>query len=60
MPEAPERRGAGTADAGPPWLFMPSITRTIHVDHRYMEWVMDAVSGADAVLKEMGGKPAID
>ncbi|WP_437911980.1 S46 family peptidase [Sorangium sp. So ce302] len=39
---------------------MPSITRTIHVDHRYMEWVMDAVSGADAVLKEMGGKPAID
>lgn len=42
------------------WLFMPSITRTIHVDYRYMEWVMDAVSGADAVLKEMGGKPAID
>ncbi|XYH97490.1 S46 family peptidase [Sorangium sp. So ce1128] len=41
------------------WLFMPSITRTIHVDHRYMEWVMDAVSGADAVLKEMGGTPAI-
>ncbi|WP_437576920.1 S46 family peptidase [Sorangium sp. So ce887] len=42
------------------WLFMPSITRTIHVDHRYMQWVMDAVSGADAVLKEMGGTPAID
>ncbi|WP_437812363.1 S46 family peptidase [Sorangium sp. So ce1078] len=42
------------------WLFMPSITRTIHVDHRYMQWVMDAVSGADAVLKEMGGTPAIE
>ncbi|WP_437570124.1 S46 family peptidase [Sorangium sp. So ce542] len=42
------------------WLFMPSITRTIHVDHRYMQWVMDAVSGADAVLKEMGGTPVIE
>lgn len=42
------------------WLFMPSITRTIHVDHRYMQWVMDAVSGADAVLKEMGVTPAIE
>ncbi|WP_437622174.1 S46 family peptidase [Sorangium sp. So ce1151] len=41
------------------WLFMPSITRTIHVDLRYMEWVMDAVSGADAVLEEMGGTPAL-
>ncbi|WP_437998182.1 S46 family peptidase [Sorangium sp. So ce185] len=41
------------------WLFMPSITRTIHVDHRYMQWVMDAVSGADAVLKEMGGSPVL-
>ncbi|AUX48562.1 hypothetical protein SOCE26_101000 [Sorangium cellulosum] len=41
------------------WLFMPSITRTIHVDLRYMAWVMDAVSGADAVLKEMGGTPTI-
>lgn len=41
------------------WLFMPSITRTIHVDHRYMQWVMDAVSGADAVLKEMGGTPVL-
>ncbi|WP_437957733.1 S46 family peptidase [Sorangium sp. So ce119] len=41
------------------WLFMPSITRTIHVDHRYMQWVMDAVSGADAVLQEMGGTPVL-
>lgn len=42
------------------WLFMPSITRTIHVDLRYMMWVMDAVAGADNVLQEMGVKPAID
>ncbi|WP_242515623.1 S46 family peptidase [Sorangium cellulosum] len=42
------------------WLFMPAITRTIHVDLRYMQWVMDAVAGADAVLEEMGATPAID
>ncbi|WP_437755426.1 S46 family peptidase [Sorangium sp. So ce1389] len=34
--------------------------RTIHVDLRYMQWVMDAIAGADAVLEEMGGRPAID
>ncbi|AKT36203.1 S46 family peptidase [Chondromyces crocatus] len=42
------------------WLFMPSITRTIHVDLRYMLWVMDAVGGADDVLRELGVKPSID
>lgn len=42
------------------WLFMPAVTRTIHVDLRYMMWVMDAVAGADHVLKEMGATPAID
>ncbi|EYF06337.1 S46 family peptidase [Chondromyces apiculatus] len=41
------------------WLFMPSITRTIHVDLRYMLWVMDAVGNADDVLRELGVKPAI-
>jgi len=42
------------------WLFMPSVTRTIHVDLRYMMWVMDSFGGADHVLTEMGAKPAID
>jgi hypothetical protein len=41
------------------WLFMPSVTRTIHVDLRYMMWVMDAVAGADNVLEEMGATPAV-
>jgi len=42
------------------WLFMPSITRTIHVDLRYMMWVMDAVGGADNVIQEMGGTPSVN
>ncbi len=42
------------------WLFMPNVTRSIHVDLRYMLWVMDAVSGADALLKEMGVEPKIN
>lgn len=42
------------------WLFMPSITRTIHVDLRYMMWIMDAVGGADAILKEMGATPTLN
>jgi hypothetical protein len=42
------------------WLFIPSLTSTIHVDLRYMLWVMDAFGGADHVLKEMGATPAID
>ena len=41
------------------WLFMPDITRTIHVDIRYVLWVMDAVDGADHLLNEMGLTPAI-
>jgi hypothetical protein len=42
------------------WLFMPPITRSIHVDSRYMLWVMDAVDHADHLLVEMGVKPTID
>lgn len=36
------------------WMFEPSINRTIHVDGRYMLWVMDKVDGAGRLLKEMG------
>jgi hypothetical protein len=40
------------------WLFQPSITRTIHVDMRYVEWLLDAVVPGHHLLQEMGGKPA--
>jgi hypothetical protein len=35
------------------WWFDPSINRTIHVDVRYMLWVMDRLDGADRILNEM-------
>ncbi len=36
------------------WVFIPSITRSIHVDIRYVLWMMDQAYGADRLLKEMG------
>ncbi|MBZ5710347.1 S46 family peptidase [Nannocystis pusilla] len=41
------------------WVFMPPITRSIHVDIRYVLWVMDAVDGADHLLTELGVTPSI-
>ncbi len=41
------------------WLFMPTITRSIHVDLRYILWVMDAVKPADHLLREMGVEPSV-
>lgn len=35
------------------WDFDPRTTRSIHVDSRYMLWVMDKVDGADALIAEM-------
>ena len=35
------------------WHFDPRTTRSIHVDTRYMLWVMDYVSGADYLIDEM-------
>ena len=35
------------------WDFDPRTTRTIHVDTRYMLWVMDKVDGAQGLMKEM-------
>jgi V8-like Glu-specific endopeptidase len=40
------------------WLFMPEVTRSIHVDIRYVLWVADAVSHADDVLAELGVTPS--
>jgi hypothetical protein len=36
------------------WLFMPDITRAIHVDIRYVLWIMARVDHADWLLDEMG------
>ena len=41
------------------WIFIPSITRSIHVDVRYMLWIMDRVAGADHLLEEMRITPAL-
>jgi hypothetical protein len=41
------------------WLFLPGITRSIHVDVRFMLWVLDAVDEADHLLVEMGVQPSI-
>ncbi len=35
------------------WYFDPVITRAIHVDIRYMLWIMKEVDKADNLLKEM-------
>jgi hypothetical protein len=39
------------------FLFNPPLTRSIHVDTQYMLWYMDAVDGADELLREMGVVP---
>jgi hypothetical protein len=40
------------------WIFMPEITRSIHVDIRYVLWIMDRVDRAHHLLTELGIKPA--
>jgi hypothetical protein len=35
------------------WDFDPRTTRSIHVDSRYMLWVMEKVDGADGLIAEM-------
>jgi hypothetical protein len=41
------------------WLFIPEVTRSIHVDVRFMLWLMDAVDGADHLVAEMGVTPSV-
>ena len=41
------------------FLFNPAMTRSIHVDAQYMLWVMDAVDGADDLLRELGVEPRV-
>lgn len=38
------------------WYFDETTTRSIHVDNRYMFWVMEKIDGAINLLKEMGVK----
>jgi hypothetical protein len=40
------------------WDFLPEVTRSIHVDVRYMLWVMDRIDHADNLLREMEIEPA--
>jgi len=42
------------------WVFVPSVTRSIHVDVRYVLWLLDAVDGGDHLLKEMGVEPKVE
>jgi len=35
------------------WIFNPRLARSIHVDIRYMLWIMDKVDNAERLLKEM-------
>lgn len=42
------------------FLFNPAMTRSIHVDTQYMLWVMDAVDGADNLIRELGLSPKVN
>ena len=42
---------------GSDYMVETELTRTIHVDSRYMLWIMDAVDGAHNVMEEMGVQP---
>jgi len=42
---------------GSDYVVNPAVTRTIHVDGRYMLWIMDAVDGAHNLLREMNVTP---
>jgi hypothetical protein len=41
------------------WVYMPELTRSIHVDIRYILWLLDAVYPGDELLKEMAVEPKI-
>ena len=39
---------------GSDFLYLPAVTRSIHVDMRYVRFVADQVDRAGAVLRELG------
>jgi len=57
-PVAPQP-GAASVLSPSDVAFNPSLTRTIHVDARYMIWVMDTLDHADHLVKEMGLQPRL-
>lgn len=40
------------------WIFEPALTRSIHVDIRYLLWVMDRIDRAHRLMEEMKLTPA--
>jgi hypothetical protein len=42
------------------WRFVPEVTRSIHVDLRYVLYLLDAVDGGGHLLREMGMTPVFD
>ena len=42
------------------FVFNRDVTRTIHLDTLYMLWVLDAVEGADELLRELSIEPQFD
>jgi hypothetical protein len=38
-------------------VFLPDLTRSIHVDVRYILWILDSVEHADHILEEIGIAP---
>ena len=36
------------------WDFLPEVTRSIHVDIRYVLWVMEEIHQVDHLLEELG------
>ncbi len=42
------------------WYFIPEVTRSIHVDMRYVAWLLDAVDGGEHLLTEMGLTPSVN
>jgi hypothetical protein len=39
------------------WDFIPAVTRAIHVDMRYVLWIMERIDDAGHLLREMGIEP---
>lgn len=44
---------------GSDWLHEATMARSVHVDVRYVLWYLDAVAGADSLLREMGIQPSV-
>lgn len=44
---------------GSDWMYNGGLSRSVHVDIRYLLWYLDAVAQADGLLTEMGISPAI-